>query len=305
MQVSLPVIIGPTASGKSSLAIEVARLLGGRDHAEIVNADAMAIYRGMDIGTAKPSAGERAEIVHHLIDVVDVSFDATVADFQRLAREVIADCHARGVVPILVGGSALYVRAIVDQFDFPGTDPAVRARWERELERRGAEELHAELAARDPDAAAAILPGNGRRIVRALEVIELTGSFRATLPSNSYALDGVRQYGLVLDRAVMDSRIDDRVDQMWRAGLVEEVRGLEPELRRSRTAARGLGYSQVLEYLAGEITQDEAREATKRGTRRFARKQLMWWRRDPRITWLDAGDSANAQRIAKDVSATL
>lgn len=305
MQVSLPVIIGPTASGKSSLALDVARLLGGRGRAEIVNADAMAIYRGMDIGTAKATRAERDEIVHHVVDVADVSFDATVADFQRLARAAIADCQARGVVPVMVGGSALYVRAIVDHFEFPGTDPDVRARWEHELAQRGPEALHAELARRDPDAAQAILPGNGRRIVRALEVIELTGSFHATLPDASYALAGVRQYGLRLDRAAMDQRIDDRVDAMWQAGLVDEVRGLEEELRASRTAARGLGYSQVLQFLAGEISEEQAKEDTKRGTRRFARKQLMWWRRDPRITWLEADDPTNAQRIVDGISPTL
>lgn len=296
MRPPLIVLVGPTASGKSRLAIDVTTALEGR--AEIVNADSMLVYRGMDIGTAKPSASELAAVRHHLVDTMDPREEASVAQFQRAARDAIADCRARGVVPILVGGSALYVRAIIDDFDFPPTDPDVRARWEAELARAGPEALHAELARRNPDAAAAILPGNGRRIVRALEVIELTGTFRATLPQWTYLLDDVHQFGLALDRAEMDRRIDERVDQMWRDGLVDEVRGLEAAgIRESLTASRALGYQQVLAFLAGDVDEDAAKQATKDGTRRFARKQLMWWRRDPRITWLQAGDPSNADRI--------
>lgn len=285
-------IVGPTASGKSSLAVAVAgRLVERGRPAEIVNADSMLVYRGMDIGTAKPTPSERAGIVHHLIDVMDVTASASVADFQGWARAAISDCHARGVLPIVVGGSALYLRAVLDRFDFPATDPAVRGRLERELAQLGPEALHARLVALDGPAASGIVPTNGRRIVRALEVAELTGGFRSALPQYVYAVPGVVQVGLAIDRAVMDRRIDERVDRMWRLGLVAEVRHLcGCGLRESPTASRALGYRQVLALLAGECTEAEAKAATAAGTRRFARKQLMWWRRDPRITWLPALD---------------
>ena len=292
-------INGPTASGKSSLAIEVVDALAVRGiGAEIVNADSMLVYRGMDIGTAKPGRAELARVRHHLVDILDVTQTATVADFQTRARAAIADCRARGVVPIVVGGSALYQRAILDEFDFPGTDPAVRARWEAELERHGPEALHAELAERDPAAAAQMLPGNGRRIVRALEIHELTGVVRPSLPEWTYAIDGVRAFGLELDRAVMDQRIADRVHAMWETGLVDEVRGLlTAGLREGVTASKALGYRQVIDLLDGVLTDEQAREQTINRTRRFARKQLGWFRRDHRITWLRAG--------APDVAATI
>lgn len=303
MQLPILALHGPTASGKSALAVEVALLLAARGRpAEIVNADSMAVYRGMDIGTAKPAPSERRGVRHHLIDILDVTETATVADFQGLARAAIADCHARGVVPLVVGGSALYVRAILDAFEFPGTDADVRARWEAELARVGPQALHAVLAERAPDAAAEILPGNGRRIVRALEVVELTGGYAPTLPAWTYALPGVAQWGLELPREVMDARIDARVDRMWADGLVAEVQGLIPRgLRAGRTASAALGYRQVLQFLDGELSEDEAREATKRGTRRFARKQLGWFRRDPRIVWRPAGAEGLAEEIAASV----
>ena len=293
-------INGPTASGKSSLAIDVVDALAARGvGAEIVNADSMLVYRGMDIGTAKPSRADLARVPHHLVDILDVTQTATVADFQRRARAAIGDCRARGVLPIVVGGSALYQRAILDEFEFPGTDPAVRARWEGELERRGSESLHAELAAHDPAAAAQMLPGNGRRIVRALEVHELTGEIRPTLPEWTYAVEGVVSFGLELDRAVMDQRIADRVHAMWDAGLVEEVRGLlAVGLREGVTASKALGYRQVIELLDGVLTDEEAREQTINRTRRFARKQLGWFRRDHRISWLRAGDPDAVALIA-------
>lgn len=298
----LPVLVvnGPTASGKTAVAVAVAHLLA-RDGvaAEVVNADSMLVYRGMDIGTAKPTLNERGGVPHHLIDIMEVTETASVAAFQQLARAAIAECRGRGVLPIVAGGSALYMRAILDEFEFPGTDPQVRARLEAELTEVGAPALHARLAAIAPEAAAGILPGNGRRIVRALEVIELTGSFRPVLPEGSYALDGVLQYGLTLERDELDARIEARVERMWRDGLVEEVRGLLPRgLREGRTASRALGYRQVLDFLDGQGTEAEARESTITGTRRFARKQLGWFRRDPRITWLPAGDGAAAELAA-------
>lgn len=289
------VLVGPTATGKSGLAVRLARALGdsGRP-AEIVNTDSMLVYRGMDIGTAKPSLAERAGVPHHLLDLLEVTETATVADFQRLARAAVADCVGRGVEPILVGGSALYTRAVVDRFDFPGTDPAVRARWETELSRIGSPALHAELARRDPAAAAAIEAANGRRIVRALEVGELTGRpYAANLPEPVYALPDVIQIGLDAPREWVDGRIAERVDRMWVDGLVAEVSALERRgLRAGVTASRALGYRQVLAYLAGEITEEQAHADTVAGTRRFSRRQLSWWRRDLRIRWVDgtAGD---------------
>ncbi|MGJ6978993.1 tRNA (adenosine(37)-N6)-dimethylallyltransferase MiaA [Aestuariimicrobium soli] len=301
--VPLVVIVGPTASGKSQLAVDVALELISRGRpAEVVNADSMAVYVGMDIGTAKPTPQQRAAVRHHLVDVWSPEVTASVAEFQALARQVIASLRDEGVVPVLVGGSALYTHAVTDVIDFPGTDPQVRARWQHRLDEVGPEALHGELAALAPDAARQILPQNGRRIVRALEVITLTGSFTATLPEPAYALDDVHQFGLEVDRAEMDARIATRVDQMWRDGLVDEVRRLEARgLRAGRTASRALGYRQVLDHLAGECTEDEARLATIAQTKRFARKQLGWFRRDRRITWLPAGDPTAVERVVTAV----
>ena len=292
MPVRPPVVavVGPTAAGKSDLAVELASRLPG----EVVNADSMQVYRGMDIGTAKPTPVERRGIRHHVLDVLDVAEPATVAEFQSLARAAIDDCLGRGVLPVVVGGSALYVRAVLDRFEFPGTDPALRAQLERDLAVVGARGLHERLINVDPSAAAAILPTNGRRIVRALEVVELTGRpFSATLPNRTYLYDRVIQLGLDVPRDVLDRRIEERVDRMWRAGLVDEVRTLEEAgLRDSRTARRALGYVQVLAFLAGEYDEAEARARTIQATRRFARRQDAWFRKDPRISWLrfDADD---------------
>lgn len=297
---SILAINGPTASGKSSLAIQVAlHLQAAGQAAEIVNADSMLVYRGMNIGTAKPTQAELDQVRHHLVNIMDVTQTASVAEFQTLARAAIADCHAREVIPIVVGGSALYMRAILDDFEFPGTDPAVRARWEAELDRVGSEALHAELARQSPQAAAEILPGNARRIVRALEIIELTGSFTPSLPTWTYALPGVQQWGLELSRELMDQRINARVDQMFADGLVAEVEYLVTQgLRQGRTASMALGYRQVLQFLDGEFTEEEARAAIQRGTRKFARKQLSWFRRDHRIIWRSVGDESVAVEIA-------
>lgn len=282
-------VVGPTAAGKSELAIELARRLSG----EIVNADSMQLYRGMDIGTAKPAATERAAVPHHLYDIWDVTEEASVAEYQRIALTAVEQIQARGRCPILVGGSGLYVRAVVDRIDFPGTVPAVRAKLERELATLGAPALHQRLSTVDPAAAAAILPGNGRRLVRALEVIQITGRpFSASLPSYEPRPDIV-QVGL--DHPELDSRIDIRVDRMWEAGFIEEVRALLPlGLRDGRTASRALGYQQVLAYLAGDCTENAARVATAQATRRFARRQRSWFRRDPRVHWVDPSDPLNA-----------
>ncbi|MEU5775547.1 tRNA (adenosine(37)-N6)-dimethylallyltransferase MiaA [Streptomyces venezuelae] len=276
-------VVGPTAAGKSDLGVFLAQRLGG----EIVNADSMQLYRGMDIGTAKLTPEERGGVPHHLLDIWDVTEAASVAEYQKLARTEIDRLLAEGRWPILVGGSGLYVRGAVDHLEFPGTDPEVRARLEEELTVCGSGALHARLAVADPDAARAILPSNARRIVRALEVIEITGKpFTANLPSHESVYDTI-QIGVDVARPELDERIATRVDRMWERGLVDEVRALEAQgLREGRTAARALGYQQVLAALAGECTEDEARAETVRATKRFARRQDSWFRRDPRVHWL-------------------
>ncbi|MFD8552985.1 tRNA (adenosine(37)-N6)-dimethylallyltransferase MiaA [Streptomyces fradiae] len=290
-------VVGPTAAGKSDLGVHLARELGG----EVVNADSMQLYRGMDIGTAKLTREERGGVPHHLLDIWDVTQTASVAEYQRLARARIDRLLAAGRTPVLVGGSGLYVRGAIDALEFPGTDPLVRARLERELEELGSGVLHARLAAADPDAARAILPSNGRRVVRALEVIEITGRpFTANLPGHDSVYDTV-QIGVDVARPELDARIAERVDRMWEAGLVDEVRALEGRgLRDGRTASRALGYQQVLAALAGECTEQEARDETVRATKRFARRQDSWFRRDPRVRWLSgaAADRGELPRRA-------
>jgi len=276
-------IVGPTATGKSALSLALAEALAG----EVVNADSMQLYRGMDIGTAKLTPAQRHGVAHHVLDIWDVTEPASVAEYQRLARQAIDGILARGRTPLLIGGSGLYVRAALEEFEFPGTDPALRARLEAELAEHGPGPLYARLRERDPEAATRILPSNGRRIVRALEVISLTGGpFTAALPDPRPVYNSVL---LGLDSAHLDERVATRVDHMWAAGFVDEVRALEAHgLRDGRTASRALGYQQVLRFLAGECTEPVARAETVRATRRFVRRQRSWFRRDPRIAWLDA-----------------
>jgi tRNA dimethylallyltransferase len=293
-------VVGPTGVGKSDLAVALARHLDG----EVVNADSMQVYRGMDVGTAKLTPAERAGVAHHLLDVWDVRVEASVAAYQRLARAAFADIRARGHRALLVGGSGLYVRAALDRMDFPGTDAAVRARLEAELAAVGPGALHERLAAVDPAAAIAILASNGRRIVRALEVVEITGRpFTAALPPPAYEIDAV-QVGLTLPREELDRRIGARVDRMWAAGLVDEVRRLsDAGLREGRTASRALGYAQVLRHLSGEWSEEQARDETVRATRRFARRQESWFRRDDRVVWLDAADGQLVEAAVRVVGA--
>jgi tRNA dimethylallyltransferase len=281
-------VVGATATGKSALGVALAQALGG----EVINADSMQLYRGMDIGTAKITPAERAGVPHHLLDVLDVTETAAVAEYQRAARAVIDRLVDASRVPVLVGGSGLYIRAALDDLQFPGTDPGVRARLEAEAEQAAPGELHARLTGLDPAAAARILPGNIRRIVRALEVIELTGGpFLAALPEPQYVRPAV-QVGLWVDWPELDRRIEARVDAMFGAGLVAEVAALAARgLRDGRTASRALGYAQVLAYLDGLISADEAREQTVVATRRFARRQHRWFARDRRIIWLPADRS--------------
>jgi tRNA dimethylallyltransferase len=278
-------VVGATATGKSDLAVELARLLDG----EVINADSMQLYRGMDIGTAKLAMAERHGVPHHLLDVWDVTKTASAAEYQHLVNAVIDGIFTRGRVPVLVGGSGLYIRAALGDLAFPGTDAQVRERLEAELADAGPAALHTRLAGLDPEAAAAILPSNGRRIVRALEVIEISGRpFSATLPGYDSGRPAV-QIGLRTGRPELDRRIEARVDRMWRAGFEAEVRALVGEgLREGKTASRALGYQQMLRYLDGDWTLEQARDETVRATRRFARRQESWFRRDPRVTWLDA-----------------
>jgi tRNA dimethylallyltransferase len=283
-------VVGATAAGKTGLSLDLAERLDG----EIVNTDAMAVYRGMDIGTAKAPVSERRGIPHHLLDRLDVTDPLTVAEFQGWARAAVAEIRDRARTPVLVGGSALYTRAVLDRFEFPGTDPDVRRALEAELAEVGAPALHRRLAATDPEAAARILPDNGRRIVRALEVVRLTGRpFSASLPEHEYADPHSIQIGIDIDRATLDPRIEQRVRRMFDAGFVDEVRGLLHEgLGEGRTARTAIGYREVTAYLAGESTLEQAIEATVTATRRFSRRQDSWFRKDPRVVWVawDAPD---------------
>jgi tRNA dimethylallyltransferase len=287
-------IVGPTATGKSDLGIAIARALDG----EVVNADAMQLYRGMDIGTAKLGLDERQGVPHHLLDVLDVTEEASVAAYQRDVRACIGDVRSRGHVPVLVGGSGLYVRAALDELQIPPTDPDVRAAIQREADDAGAVVMHGRLHALDPVAAQRILPGNVRRVIRALEVIELTGRpFSATLPDPHYVVPAV-QIGLRLPREQLDRRIGVRVERMWDAGLLDEVRQLvECGLRDGRTASRAVGYAQALAHLDGEVDADTARADTARLTRRLARRQTSWFGRDPRVHWLDAPADGPSHRL--------
>jgi tRNA dimethylallyltransferase len=302
-------IIGPTGTGKSQLALDVVERMGS---AEIVNADAMQLYRNMDIGTAKLPVEQRRGIPHHQLDVLTVTETASVARYQQAAVADIEAIAARGAVPVIVGGSMLYIQSLLDDWSFPATDPAVRARWEQRLAEVGVATLHAELGRRDPAAAAAILATDGRRTVRALEVIELTGQpFAASAPRIGVPRWDAVIVGLDCDTSILDERLMRRTDTMFEQGLVDEVRALlDLGLRDGVTASRALGYAQVLEALseagfeAGSQALRAAREQTFLGTRRYVRRQRSWFRRDHRVHWLDVGatDPANRARI---VDATL
>jgi tRNA dimethylallyltransferase len=277
-------IVGPTAVGKTSLSLEIAEKLS----AEIINADAMQIYKGMDIGTAKLALSERRGITHHQIDVLNPEEEANVSTYQKQTREIINDLLNKKIQPMLVGGSGLYVNSVLEDLEFPGTNLEIRANYEEILEEQGVEVLYEMLERIDKEAAQNILPNNARKIVRALEVNELTGNnFNAKLPEPSPVFSDVR-IALDMPRDLLDARIAERVHQMFKNGFVEEVKSLEPKLRKGKTALRALGYSQVLSLLNGEITEQEAITLTINATKKFARRQLSWFRRDPLIHWLDA-----------------
>jgi tRNA dimethylallyltransferase len=285
-------IIGPTAVGKSTLAMSVAEKFNG----EIVNADSMQCYQGMDIGTAKPSTTDRSRVPHHVIDVWSPDHEVSVVEFRDTARTAIVDIQGRGRLPIVVGGSWLYVQAIVDDIDFPPTDPAVRKRLEMECMEFGVAKMYERLCASDPQAAADILPGNERRIIRALEVIELTGSFKARLPEAQSWLKTV-WCGLDVTRNELDKRIADRVDEMWREGFVDEVKSLSMK-GLGKTASRALGYAQILAHLRGECTEAQAHSDTINTTRHFARRQQRRFRSNHRVHWLT---QANAIEQVEDL----
>ena len=293
------VIAGATATGKSDLAVALASEIGG----EIINADSMQLYRGMDIGTAKLTMQERGGIPHHMIDILDVSEDATVASYQAGARSVADRLLAAGKSVVLVGGTGLYIKAFLDDLQFPDTDPQVRQRLLVESELVGGDEMHLRLARLDPAAATAIPKENVRRVVRALEVIEITGKpFTAHLPRQGEGrYPFARQFGLVMERGNLRERIDERVDRMWEKGLVDEVDLLiERGIRSGKTARAAIGYAQVIAYREGKLSESQAREETKRATRAFARRQETWFSRDERITWIK--ESTMDARLAKIVS---
>ena len=298
---SLIFIVGATATGKSELSLQLAEQLKG----EIVNADSMQLYRGMDIGTAKLSLQERRGIPHHLIDVLDVNQDASVAEYQGWARSKIDQLLGSGKSVIVVGGTGLYVKAILDELNFPDTDPEVRARLSEEADRIGGDAMHERLGKLDPAAAAAIPKENLRRVVRALEVIEITGKpFTANLPraGASYYPDA-KHFGLVMDRDDLKARIDRRVDLMWSEGFVGEVRALiEKGITTGKTAKAALGYNQIISFLEGRISESEAMEETKRATRAYARRQETWFSRDARIKWLKGGTK---ERLDSILSSTI
>lgn len=282
---SVIVICGATATGKSDLAVSLATDLNG----EIINADSMQLYKGMDVGTAKLSLEERKGIPHHLLDVLNVDEDASVAWYQERARELISSIESRGKNAIIVGGTGLYIKAILDDLNFPDTDPAVRDRLNELAEKIGGPAMHEKLAKLDPGAALAIDAQNVRRVIRALEVIEITGKpFTANLPrKESTRFPDARQFGLVMDRDSLATRIDERVERMWEQGLVKETQDLvEAGIRNGRTAQLALGYAQVLKLIDGDISEEEAKEDTKRATRQYARRQETWFSRDGRIQWI-------------------
>jgi tRNA dimethylallyltransferase len=297
-------IVGPTGTGKSDLAIAVVEALAGEGHlAEIVNTDSMQFYRGMNIGTAKLAELERRGVTHHLIDWLDVTDESTAAEYQIKARKVIEGIQARGSMPILVGGSMLYIAAVLNTFEFPGQDEQLRAQLEQELIEVGPGLMHRKLQQLDPVAASRIDPLNGRRIVRAIEIVSVTGEpFSASLPDEPESWQPVLEIGLNSDRAHLVDRLNQRVERMWQLGLLDEVEQLiEHGLREAKTSKRAIGYAQALAQLDGELTQEEAIEQTKLLTSRYARRQMSWFRRDKRILWLDYQD-ARAQDKATEHS---
>ena len=300
MAVNLIAVVGPTGTGKSNLGLHIANEIishGGK--AEIVNTDSMQFYRGMDIGTAKLSLDERGGIQHHMLDVLEIKDESTAAEYQAQVRPLILDLQSRGITPILVGGSMLYIAAALNTFEFPERDEEIRAELEDELDKYGSHAMHRKLAELDPIAASRIDPENGRRVVRALEIVTITGEpFAAALPEKTESWQPVIEIGLNSDRAHLVERLAKRVELMWQHGLVEEAESLIPlGIREGKTSSRAIGYAQALAQLDGEMTQEEAIAATAQLTQRYARRQMSWFRRDERIYWQDYQDPKLNQNV--------
>lgn len=293
MPAQLIAVVGSTGTGKSELAIRIAETMRQEGQAaELVNADAMQLYKGMDIGTAKLPIAERRGIEHHLVDVLEVTQESTAAEYQKIARAKILEIQARGAMPILVGGSMLYVAAVLNNFEFPVRDKDLRASLEQELLELGPNAMHQKLVELDASAASRIDPENGRRIVRALEIVTLTGEpFAATLPDEIESWQEVLEIGLRIDREILVAKLAERVRGMWSKGMVEETQDLVANgLRESVTAGYAIGYAQALAQLDGELSQEQAIESTTKLTQKYARRQMSWFKRDTRINWLDALD---------------
>lgn len=302
MASKLIAVVGATGTGKSEMAISLAKeIVAAGKKAEIVNADAMQLYRGMDIGTAKLSVAERQGITHHLIDVLEIKAESTAAEYQKLARAKILELQGQGVIPILVGGSMLYVASVLNNFEFPERDVQLRSELEAELSEFGPQHMHRKLAELDPIAASRIIPENGRRIVRALEIVMLTGEpFAAALPEKVDSWQEVLEIGLRIEREKLLPRLETRVHRMWEQGLVEEVQSLIPlGIRDSKTASVAIGYAQALGQLDGELTSQEAIASTVQLTQRYARRQMSWFKRDERIVWLDGLDDGLLARATE------
>ena len=295
-------VVGPTGAGKSALAIEIAKhIIAKGGQAEIINCDSMQFYKGMDVGTAKLTLAERQGITHHLFDFLEITDESTAAEYQQIARPLILDLQARGVTPILVGGSMLYVAAVLNRFEFPARDEELRAKLEQDLIDLGPHEMHRRLKALDPVAASRIIPENGRRSVRAIEIVTLTGEpFAAALPEVPEDWQPVLEIGINGDREDLRARLEARVHKMWQQGLIDEVKSLEAKgIREGKTSSVAIGYAQALKQIDGEMTEAEAIADTVRLTQKYARRQMSWFRRDQRIHWLDYQDSeATAKALA-------
>lgn len=292
-------VVGPTGAGKSALAIEIAKhIIANGGQAEIINCDSMQFYKGMDVGTAKLTFDERQGIKHHLFDFLEITDESTAAEFQQIARPLIIELQSRAITPILVGGSMLYVAAVLNMFEFPARDEALRARLEQDLIDLGPHEMHRRLKELDPIAASRIIPENGRRSVRAIEIVTLTGEpFAAALPDVPEDWQPVLEIGINGDREDLRARLETRVHKMWQQGLIEEVKSLEAKgIRNGKTSSVAIGYAQALKQIDGEMTQSEAIADTVRLTQKYARRQMSWFRRDQRIQWLDYQDPEAAAK---------
>ena len=308
MQTKLIAVVGPTGAGKSDLGLSIVeQIIAAGGKAEIVNSDSMQFYRGMDIGTAKLSLAERRGVQHHLLDWLEITDESTAAEYQAVARPLIEDLQSKGITPVLVGGSMLYVAAVLNNFEFPARDADLRLQLEADLEEFGPHEMHRRLKELDPIAASRIIPQNGRRSVRAIEIVTLTGEpFAAALPEEPENWQPVLEIGVNGPRENLVQRLESRVNRMWQQGLVQEAESLIPfGIRDGKTSSRAIGYSQALSQIDGEFTEQEAIADTVRLTQKYARRQMSWFKRDERINWLDYQDSQMNHKAAELVSSWL